>query len=85
MTQRFPFIAVMAAAFVVFSVNIGGYDLWPPDEPRFGQVAREMMESGNPIALTINDEPYKEKPPFLFWLIVFVGVMVMLLLLSPMR
>ncbi len=71
--QRMPLIAVLAAAFVVFSANIGGYDLWPPDEPRFGQVAREMMESGNPIALTINGEPYKEKPPFLFWLIALVS------------
>ncbi|MCC6798390.1 MAG: glycosyltransferase family 39 protein [Candidatus Hydrogenedentes bacterium] len=72
--QRMPLIAVLAAAFVVFSANIGGYDLWPPDEPRFGQVAREMMESGNPIALTINGEPYKEKPPFLFWMIALVSL-----------
>jgi len=66
-------IAVLVAAFVVLTANLGGYDLWPPDEPRFGQVAREMMQSGNPFALTINGEPYKEKPPFLFWLITLIS------------
>jgi len=71
--QRLPTAAVIVAAFIVFGANIGGYDLWPPDEPRFGQVAREIMQSGNPIALTINGEPYKEKPPFLFWLIALVS------------
>jgi 4-amino-4-deoxy-L-arabinose transferase-like glycosyltransferase len=53
----------------LFCVNLGGYDLWPPDEPRFGEVAREMLLSGDPLALRVNDEPYKEKPPLLFWLI----------------
>ncbi|NUM52183.1 MAG: glycosyltransferase family 39 protein [Candidatus Hydrogenedentes bacterium] len=72
--QRMPLIAVLAAAFIVFSANIGGYDLWPPDEPRFGQVAREMMQSGNPIALTVNGQPYKEKPPLLFWIIALVSL-----------
>lgn len=72
--QRLPLIAVLAAAFVVITVNLGGYDLWPPDEPRFGQVAREMRESGNPIALTVNGEPYKEKPPLLFWLIALASL-----------
>lgn len=72
--HRLPLIAVVVAAIFVCGANIGGYDLWPPDEPRFGQVAREMMQSGNPIALTINGEPYKEKPPLLFWLIALVSL-----------
>jgi 4-amino-4-deoxy-L-arabinose transferase-like glycosyltransferase len=71
---RAPLIAVLAAGFLVFTVNLGGYDLWPPDEPRFGQVAREMMQSGNLIQLTINGETYREKPPFLFWLIALASL-----------
>ncbi|GMU93439.1 MAG: hypothetical protein AMXMBFR4_24970 [Candidatus Hydrogenedentota bacterium] len=72
--NRAPLIAVLAAGFLVFTVNLGGYDLWPPDEPRFGQVAREMMQSGNLIQLTINGETYREKPPFLFWLIALASL-----------
>lgn len=72
--HRLSFIAVLTASVIVLAANIGGYDLWPPDEPRFGQVAREMMQSGNVVNLTINGEPYKEKPPFLFWIIALVSL-----------
>ena len=72
--KHLPLLGVLTAAFIVFTANLGGYNLWPPDEPRFGQIAREMMQSGNPIALTINGEPYKEKPPFLFWLIALASL-----------
>lgn len=62
-----PLLAVIA--LILFGANLGGYDLWPPDEPRFGEVAREMLRTGDLISLHINDEPYREKPPLLFWLI----------------
>ncbi len=41
-------------------------DLWPPDEPRYGQVAREMLERGTWIRPEANGEPYAEKPPLFF-------------------
>ncbi len=62
-------LLLFALAAVMLAANIWGYDLWPSDEPRFGEVAREMMVSGNYIAPQINGEPYKEKPPLLFWAI----------------
>lgn len=61
------FVLVLAA--VIFSINIGGYDLWPPDEPRYALVAREMMDSGDYFLPRVNNQPYKEKPPLLFWCI----------------
>ncbi len=62
-----PLLGPLLLAAVLFLTNLGGYSLWPPDEPRFGQVAREIMQSGEPIVLHINGEVYKEKPPLLFW------------------
>jgi len=62
-------VALLGLAALLFFANTWGYDLWPPDEPRFGQVAREMMESGDYLAPHINGQPYKEKPPLLFWAI----------------
>lgn len=59
----------LTVAALLFALNIGGYDLWPPDEPRYAQVAREMMQSGDYIAPRVNNQPYKEKPPLMFWLI----------------
>jgi 4-amino-4-deoxy-L-arabinose transferase-like glycosyltransferase len=42
-------------------------ELMPPDEPRFGLVAREMYASGDFVVPTRGGEPYLEKPPLLFW------------------
>lgn len=60
-------LIVVPIAVLLFAIGIGRYDVWPPDEPRFAQVAREMLENGDYIALTVNDQPYLEKPPLLFW------------------
>lgn len=59
--------AVLVLGGILFSINLGGYDLWPPDEPRYALVAREMMRSGDYLLPRVNNQPYKEKPPLLFW------------------
>jgi len=60
-------LALLLLGALLFSFNLGGFDLWPADEPRFGLVAREMLQSGNFQVPTVNDEPYYEKPPLYFW------------------
>lgn len=62
------FYALLLFALLLFSLNIGGYDLWPPDEPRYAEVAREMVVSGDYLVPRVNGETYFEKPPLLFWL-----------------
>jgi len=66
---RWHIPALLGFAALLFFTNIGGYDLWPADEPRYAQVAREMMQSGDYLAPHVNSQPYKEKPPLLFWAI----------------
>ncbi len=61
-------ILLLAGAIILF-INIGGWDLWNPDEPRYAQVAREMMQTGNYLVPHINSEIYPDKPPLFFWLI----------------
>ncbi|MCX6726914.1 MAG: glycosyltransferase family 39 protein [Candidatus Shapirobacteria bacterium] len=60
---------VMLLAAAVLFVNIGGWELWTPDEPRYAQVAREMLNTGNYIVPSLGAEPYSNKPPLFFWLI----------------
>ena len=63
-------IVVLAIiSFAIFFLNSGGWDLWNPDEPRYAQVAKEMMESGNWILPHHNNKVYPDKPPVFFWLI----------------
>lgn len=69
MRERMLAVGLLVLAAALFVANTWGYDLWPPDEPRFGQIAREMVQSGNYLTPTINNQPYKEKPPLLFWAI----------------
>lgn len=60
---------LLLAAFVLFSWNIWGYDLWAPDEPFFGEGAREMIADGQWLVPHINGEFNNHKPPLFFWLI----------------
>lgn len=61
-------IPVLMAVFL-YMTGITSTDLWTPDEPRYAEVAREMIERGNYIQPHINGKPYTEKPPLFFWMV----------------
>ncbi len=65
--KRTSLLLLLVLAGVLFSINLGGYDVWPADEPRFAEVAREMLLTGDWLAPHVNGQPYTEKPPLLFW------------------
>lgn len=69
MLKHVPLIFVLLCGTVLFGINVSGYDLWSPDEPRFAQVAREILQSGDWLVMHVNGEPYYEKPPLMFWTI----------------
>ena len=54
---------------VLFFWRLGSHDLWPPDEPRFALVAKEMWMRGDFSVLSLNDHLYTDKPPLFFWAI----------------
>jgi 4-amino-4-deoxy-L-arabinose transferase-like glycosyltransferase len=62
-------IVLFAFCFLLFFVNLGAWDLWAPDEPRYAQVSREMVNSGDWVLMHLNGKVYAEKPPFFFWAI----------------
>ncbi|MCC6486065.1 MAG: glycosyltransferase family 39 protein, partial [Candidatus Hydrogenedentes bacterium] len=69
-----PLLFVAGCSALLFGLNIWGYDLWSPDEPRFAQVAREILQTGDWIVMHVNGEPYYEKPPFMFWTIAVLSL-----------
>jgi 4-amino-4-deoxy-L-arabinose transferase-like glycosyltransferase len=69
MLKHVPLIFVLLCGTVLFGINVSGYDLWSPDEPRFAQVAREILQTGDWLVMHVNGEPYYEKPPLMFWMI----------------
>lgn len=54
---------------VVLLAGIGLRAPWPADEPRFAQIAREMVESGQWLFPLRGGEPYPDKPPVFIWLV----------------
>ncbi len=73
--EQIEFLLILLLAAVLFFTNIWGYDLWAPDEPRYAEIAREMIEEGNWIVPHDNGWVSTEKPPLLFWLISIFSVL----------
>lgn len=57
----------MSIALLVLAAGIGLRDPWPPDEPRFALVAKQMLESGQWLFPHRGAELYSDKPPMLMW------------------
>jgi len=64
-------ILLLGFCVVLYFINLGRWDLWNPDEPRYAQVAREMVEGGDWVLMHFNGKVYGHKPPLFFWLIAF--------------
>jgi len=55
-------------SLAVFMFHLGSFGLWEPDEARYAEIAREMLQSGNVLVPHLNYVAYVEKPPLLYWL-----------------
>lgn len=58
-------------ASVLIFIGLGLRDPWPADEPRFAQVAKEMVETGQWFFPARAGEFYPDKPPVFMWSIAF--------------
>lgn len=45
------------------------FHLFEPDEGRYAQIPREMLTRGEWIVPTLQGEPYLDKPPLMYWLV----------------
>jgi 4-amino-4-deoxy-L-arabinose transferase-like glycosyltransferase len=70
--QKWVQVAILIGfCIVLYFFNLGRWDLWNPDEPRYAQVAREMVNGGDWVLMHYNGKIYDDKPPLFFWLIAF--------------
>lgn len=63
------FILLLGFCVVIYFVNLSQWDLWNPDEPRYAEVSREMVQGGDWILMHYNGNVYSDKPPLFFWFI----------------
>lgn len=47
-----------------------GFHLFEPDEGRYAEIPREMLIRGEWVVPFLQSEPYLDKPPLLYWLVV---------------
>lgn len=62
------FILLGITFLIIFFWNIWGYGLIDPDEGRYSEIPREMLESGDFITPRLNYVDYFEKPALHYWL-----------------
>jgi 4-amino-4-deoxy-L-arabinose transferase-like glycosyltransferase len=69
MTNRTRTDALLLAGFCafLFFYGIGQFGLIGADEPRYAQVAREMLERRDWITPVLGGRPWLEKPPLYYW------------------
>jgi 4-amino-4-deoxy-L-arabinose transferase-like glycosyltransferase len=69
MTNRTRTDALLLAGFCafLFLYGLAQFGLIGADEPRYAQVAREMLERRDWITPVLNGRPWLEKPPLYYW------------------
>lgn len=58
---------ILGLAAVLILAGLGFRDPWPADEPRFAQIAVEMVNSGQWFFPARGGELYPDKPPIFMW------------------
>ena len=69
MTSRTRTDILLLAGFCafLFFYGLGQFGLVGADEPRYAQVAREMLERHDWVTPTLGGSPWLEKPPLYYW------------------
>ncbi len=59
---------LIALSFITMLLFIGAAPLFDPDEPVYGETAKEMILAGNWLSPRIYGEFWYDKPPMFYWL-----------------
>ena len=69
-TVRTPLLlGLLAAALVLFFVDLGGSAIWDANEAFYVETPREMLERGDLVFPTFNYEPRVNKPVLSYWIV----------------
>jgi len=68
MTKRIILTLVILSSVMLF-FNLGKKSFWEPDEGRYAEISREMVETGDWLTPRLNYIKHFDKPPVTYWLI----------------
>ncbi|HET6203568.1 MAG TPA: glycosyltransferase family 39 protein [Planctomycetota bacterium] len=63
-----PALLLAAGCLASWIPSLPGRDLWAPNEPKFAEVAVEMVDRADYLVPHVNGEVYPDKPPLFFWM-----------------
>lgn len=63
----FQLVIILGVCVFLFFFGLGAFGLVGADEPRYAQIAREMLARHDWIVPTLNGAPWMEKPVLLYW------------------
>ena len=67
-TWRRDLLLIALLCGLLYSLCLGAYPLILPDEGRYADIARHMLQSGNYLTPFYNGIPFFDKPPLFFWM-----------------
>ncbi len=71
LSDRRLILYILVASLALFLAGTWAFTLFDRDEGWYAEIAREMGHSGNLLIPTYRGEPFLEKPPLPYWLMVF--------------
>jgi 4-amino-4-deoxy-L-arabinose transferase len=66
--QHYPRIVLIGIFLMLYIAPLGVRPMVVPDEPRYGEIPREMIETGDWVVPRLNGVRYFEKPVMGYWL-----------------
>ncbi|HKA06428.1 MAG TPA: glycosyltransferase family 39 protein [Gemmataceae bacterium] len=66
---RLPSLALLIVLPAVLLYPTLSFKLLEPDEGRYAQIPREMLARGDWVVPHLQSQPYLDKPPLLYWLV----------------
>lgn len=64
---RTELVLLVAFCGFLFFYGLGTFGLLGADEPRYAQIAREMLDRSEWVTPVLNGKPWLEKPPLYYW------------------
>jgi 4-amino-4-deoxy-L-arabinose transferase-like glycosyltransferase len=64
---RTELLLLVAFCGFLFFYGLGAFGLLGADEPRYAQIAREMLDRGDWVTPVLNGKAWLEKPPLYYW------------------
>jgi len=67
MSRGSPALAIAIVWLATTAVGLGSTGLWEPDEPRYAEATRQMLQRGDMLTPYFNGAPRFEKPILFYW------------------